>query len=102
MLTFLGANMGIERTPLLPAMDMTHEPRVDAGKDMKVGLGWHIRDKGKTRIIWHNGGTGGYRTFCGFIKDKKIGVVVLSNMNISADDIGFHVLESSYALKKTE
>jgi len=102
MLTFLGANMGIERTPLLPAMDMTHEPRVDAGKDMKVGLGWHIRDNGKTRIIWHNGGTGGYRTFCGFIKDKKIGVVVLSNMNISADDIGFHVLESSYALKKTE
>lgn len=102
MLTFLGANMGIKRTPLLQAMDMTHEPRVDAAKGMKVGLGWHIRDNGKTQIVWHNGGTGGYRTFCGFIKDQKIGVVVLSNMNIGADDIGFHVLDSSYALKKTE
>ena len=102
MLTFLGANMGIERSPLLPAMEMAHEPRVDAGKYMSVGLGWHIRDNGKTQIIWHNGGTGGYRSFCGFIKDKKSGVIVLSNMNISADDIGFHLLDNSYELKKSE
>ena len=102
MLTFLGANMGTERTPLLEATAMTHEPRVDAAEGMKVGLGWHIRDNGRTQIVWHNGGTGGYRAFCGFIKDQKIGVVVLSNMNIGADDIGFHVLDSSYALKKIE
>jgi CubicO group peptidase (beta-lactamase class C family) len=67
-----------------------------------VGLGWHIRDNGKTQIIWHNGGTGGYRTFCGFIKYKKVGTVVLSNMNIGADDIGFHLLDNSYKLKKFE
>jgi len=99
MLTFLAANMGIERTPLADAMDMTHEAHVEAGRDMSVGLAWHIRDNGQTRIVWHNGGTGGYRTFCGFIKEQKIGVVVLSNMNLSADDIGFHVLDSSYALQ---
>jgi CubicO group peptidase (beta-lactamase class C family) len=102
MLTFLGANMGIERSPLLPAMEMAHEARVDAGNNMKVGFGWHIRDNQKTQIIWHNGGTGGYRSFCGFIKDKKIGVVVLSNMNVGADDIGFHLLDNSYELKKTK
>jgi hypothetical protein len=100
MLTFLAANMGVERTPLSEAMDMTHAPRVEAGKEMKVGLGWHIRDNGQTKIVWHNGGTGGYRTFCGFIKEQKIGVVVLSNMNLSADDIGFHVLDGSYELEK--
>jgi CubicO group peptidase (beta-lactamase class C family) len=99
MLTFLGANMGIERTLLSDAMDMTHEGRVEAGKDMKVGLAWHIRDNGQTRIVWHNGGTGGYRSFCGFIKKEKIGVVVLSNMNIGADDIGFHLLDDSYELQ---
>ena len=102
MLTFLGANMGIDRSSVSSAMEMTHEPRIDAGKAMSVGLGWHIRDNGITQIIWHNGGTGGYRTFCGFIKDKKVGVIVLSNMNISADDIGFHLLDNSYALKKIE
>jgi D-alanyl-D-alanine-carboxypeptidase/D-alanyl-D-alanine-endopeptidase len=102
MLTFLGANMGIERTPLLPAIEMSHQPRIDAGKGMKVGLGWHIRDNGKTKIIWHNGGTGGYRSFCGFIKGKNTGVVVLSNMNVGADDIGFHLLDQSYSLKNIE
>ena len=102
MLTFLAANTGIVRSKLTPAMDMTHEVRVDAGRNMKVGLGWHILDNGKTQIVWHNGGTGGYRTFCGFIKQKKIGVVVLSNTNISADDIGLHLLDSSYALKKAQ
>jgi len=100
MLTFLGANMGLEHTPLAEAMEMSHEARVEAGKNMQVGLAWHIRDNGQTRIVWHNGGTGGYRTFCGFIEDQKIGVVVLSNMNIGADDIGFHVLDSSYDLQK--
>jgi CubicO group peptidase (beta-lactamase class C family) len=102
MLTFLAANMGIKHSKLSDAMDMTHKARVDAGKTMKIGLGWHIRDNGITQIIWHNGGTGGYRSFCGFIKDKKVGVVVLSNMNISPDDIGFHMLDNSYELKKVE
>lgn len=99
MLTFLAANMGGKNSKLSEAMKMTHLVRVSASKTMKIGLGWHIRDNEKTQIIWHNGGTGGYRTFCGFIKDKKIGVVVLSNMNISADNIGFHILDSSYKLK---
>ena len=102
MLTFLAANMGIKPSKLSAAMNMSHKAYVDASENLKVGLGWHISDNGKTQIIWHNGGTGGYRTFCGFIKDKKIGVVVLSNMNISTDDIGFHLLDSSYELKNIE
>jgi hypothetical protein len=69
---------------------------------MTVGLGWHIRDNGKTKIVWHNGGTGGFRTFAGFVKDRKMGVVVLSNMNISADDIGFHILDNSSDLKEVK
>ncbi len=98
MLTFLAANIG-GNSKLSEAIEMTHKVRVSASETMKIGLGWHIRDNKKTQIIWHNGGTGGYRTFCGFIKDKKIGVVVLSNMNVSFDDIGFHILDSSYKLK---
>jgi CubicO group peptidase (beta-lactamase class C family) len=100
MLAFLGANMGVERTPLSAAMEMSHGARVEAGTNMQVGLAWHIRDNGETRIVWHNGGTGGYRAFCGFIKERGIGVVVLSNMNLSADDIGFHMLDGTYELQK--
>jgi len=100
MLTFLAANMGVKKSRLSDAMDMTHKARIDAGKTTKIGFGWHIRDNEKTQTIWHNGGTGGYCSFCGFIKDKKIGVVVLSNMNINADDIGFHLLDNSYKLEE--
>ena len=35
-------------------------------------------------IVWHNGGTGGYRTFIGFDPQSRIGVVVLSNTSTTA------------------
>jgi len=99
MLMFISANLGFTQTTLHKAMKMTHEPRINAASQMQVGLGWHINDNGNTHIIWHNGGTGGYRTFTGFIREKKTGVVVLSNSNVSVDDVGFHLLDNSYGLK---
>ena len=46
-------------------------------------------------IVWHNGGTGGYRTWIGFDPKSRIGVVVLSNTSTAAgvDDIGAHLLD---------
>jgi len=99
MLTFIGANLGIRKSTLTPAMNMSHKVRAKSEK-MKIGLGWHIKPGKSGDIIWHNGGTGGFRTFCGFVKEKKIGVVVLSNMNISFDDVGFHLLDNSNKLKE--
>jgi serine-type D-Ala-D-Ala carboxypeptidase/endopeptidase len=57
-----------------------------------VGLGWHISVADNSEIVWHNGGTGGYRSFVGFIKGGDKGVVVLTNSTASADDIGMHLL----------
>jgi CubicO group peptidase (beta-lactamase class C family) len=47
-------------------------------------------------IVWHNGGTGGYRSFVGFAPKTGLGVVVLSNTFTAAgvDDIGMHLLDS--------
>jgi len=45
-----------------------------------IGLGWHISETMWDRtVIWHDGGTGGYRSFMGFIPETNTGVVVLSN-----------------------
>jgi tetratricopeptide (TPR) repeat protein len=49
-------------------------------------------------VIWHNGGTGGYRTFCGFVKETGKGVVVLTNSDKGADDIGMRLLNSKAKL----
>lgn len=99
MLTFLAANTGLVETPLHAAMVMTHEPRVEtASPSMLVGLGWHIRVSDKGETVWHNGGTGGYRSFIGFVGGGLMGVVVLTNSNRSVDDIGFHLLDPAFPL----
>jgi CubicO group peptidase (beta-lactamase class C family) len=97
MMNYLMANLlATGKTDLEKAMLLTHQARADAGK-MKIGYGWHIRDND---IIWHNGGTGGFRSFAGFSKSKNKAVVVLTNSNTGADDLGFHLLDSNYELKE--
>jgi CubicO group peptidase (beta-lactamase class C family) len=98
MLTFLAANAGLSETPLSPALHATHEPQAPAGPNMQVALGWHVRTGENGETVWHNGGTGGYRTWAGFRPTERVGVVVLTNTSTSADDIGFHMLDPSFPL----
>lgn len=100
MLAFLAANMGLVETPLRDALALSHEVQIDnPSGGMQVGLGWHVRPHGETATIWHNGGTGGYRSFTGFLQDGRKGVVVLTNATDSVDDLGFHLLDPSYPLR---
>lgn len=97
MMTYLLANMNPPTGTLGRAMTDAHQPRLDIGRNnMKIGLGWHIRNK----IIWHNGGTGGFRTFAGFEPEKKMAVVILTNSAVGADDLGFYLMDESIPLKK--
>ena len=99
MLTFVEANLGLRESPLQVAMAATHAPRRDfPGPNMRIGLGWVIRGGHGRELHWHNGGTGGYRSFLGFDLESKTGVVVLSNSTDSVDDLGFHLLDSRYPL----
>ncbi len=69
--------------------------------DMQIAYAWHIQTKdGSSEIIWHNGGTGGYRTYMGYDPKARVGVVVLSNIATAEgpDDIGRHLLNASYPL----
>ncbi|MFB6271700.1 MAG: serine hydrolase domain-containing protein [Salinibacter sp.] len=45
----------------------------------RIGLGWHETQHGGHRIVWHNGGTGGFRSFVGLDRATGRGVVVLVN-----------------------
>ena len=94
MLRFLRANIGEPTTKLERAMRISHEPREKAQGANMIGLCWHILSVGEERIVWHNGGTGGYRAFAGFDPDKEVGVVVLMNSIQGADDIGLHLLNN--------
>ncbi len=101
MTTFLAAAIGLRHTPLDSAFHLAAAPEFDAGPSgtMRIGLGWHIRaGAGARRIVWHNGGTGGYRSWAGYDPDRRIGVVVLTNAGENVDDIGLHLLDPTIPL----
>ena len=96
MMTFLAAFMDYTESPLKPAMKAMLQPRRPAGgPNTEVALGWHIGTANGRSIVWHNGGTGGYRTFMGYDPATRAGVVVLTNAGSLAgpDDIGRHLLD---------
>jgi serine-type D-Ala-D-Ala carboxypeptidase/endopeptidase len=98
MLKFLEANLHPERGSLERAMAFAHEERAPAG-NMGIGLNWLSTHAGTDTIVWHNGGTGGYRTFIGFEPSHKIGVVIMTNTTgAGADDIGMHLLDPALPL----
>ncbi|MDW3192906.1 MAG: serine hydrolase [Cytophagales bacterium] len=98
MIRFIAANLGYIKTPLRAAMDLSHQRRHDKAGEMSVGMAWHIKKGADGDVIWHNGGTGGYRTFAGFVKETGKGVVVLTNSSQGSDDIGFNLLDSNSKL----
>jgi CubicO group peptidase (beta-lactamase class C family) len=98
VLKFLDAYVHPERGPLGRAMALAQRERATAGAG-KIGLNWLITPAGADTIVWHNGGTGGYRTFVGFVPSRKVGVVVLTNSGgAGADDIGMHLLSPALPL----
>jgi CubicO group peptidase (beta-lactamase class C family) len=105
LLKFLAANLGRGDSRLTGALASCHavRPEGEVVKDrLRVGLAWHQSPlkAGGRWVVWHNGGTGGYSSFIGFVKESGTAVVVLSNGAPSpasgkspADEIGFEILE---------
>jgi CubicO group peptidase (beta-lactamase class C family) len=102
MLTFLAANLGYVKSPLAPAMAAMLSVRRPTGAPGggEIGLAWLITKPSDDEIVWHNGGTGGYRSFVGYDPKTRVGVVVLSNTFTASgvDDIGMHLLDSHVPL----
>jgi CubicO group peptidase (beta-lactamase class C family) len=94
MMKFLSFNMGLTQTPLNSLLPDLHKSwRPITGKPRQSqGLGWQIVET-KTRTVWKNGGTKGFRSYIGFCKAKKSGVFVLSNsLQLSSPDLGQELL----------
>jgi CubicO group peptidase (beta-lactamase class C family) len=101
LMTFLSANLGYTQSPLAPAMAAMLTVRHPTGvPGLEVALGWHVFTRNGREIVWHNGGTGGFRSFIGFDPKNRIGVVALSNAETptGVDDIGQHLLDPKVPL----
>ncbi|SFP67512.1 CubicO group peptidase, beta-lactamase class C family [Geodermatophilus dictyosporus] len=92
MLAFLHAQLRPDDTPLGPAIALTH-PERRPGKRLGIGLGWlRVPMKGDRVMLWHNGGTGGFRAFAGFVPTAGVGVATLANDVRSVDRVGLDLL----------
>lgn len=102
LLTFLAANLAYVKSPLAPAMAAMLSVRRPMGAPGSgdIALGWLVTKPAGDELVWHNGGTGGYRSFIGYNAKRRVGVVVLSNTFTAAgvDDIGMHLLDSHVPL----
>jgi D-alanyl-D-alanine-carboxypeptidase/D-alanyl-D-alanine-endopeptidase len=45
-------------------------------------------------VLWHNGGTGGFRSFAAVAREAGTAVVVLSNTARSVDRLGLRLLKA--------
>ncbi|HTP89896.1 MAG TPA: serine hydrolase [Bryobacteraceae bacterium] len=101
MLRFLSANLELTDTPLRGAMRrMRSVSKPTGAPDLNIDMAWHVFTRFGREIVWHNGGTFGYRSFIGFDPAAKKGVVVLCNTFLDVDDIGLHVLDARYPVAK--
>lgn len=100
MLKFANANLHSERGALERAMAFAHEVRAPTDNaSAQIGLNWIVFSAGADTIVWHNGGTGGYRTYLGLVPSRKVAVVVMTNSTgEGADDIGMHLLHPALPL----
>ena len=92
MLVYLAAALDTARGPLGPAMALARTPRADFGPGSRIALGWMVSGPPTHPLWWHNGGTGGFRSFAAFDPARQVGVVVLANAAVSVDDIGMHLM----------
>jgi serine-type D-Ala-D-Ala carboxypeptidase/endopeptidase len=76
--------------PLYPSM---LQPLAKAGTSgREVGLGWMLRTSDLYCVAWHNGGTGGSRSFLGLDLKNHRAVIVLSNTANSVDQLAADLL----------
>jgi CubicO group peptidase (beta-lactamase class C family) len=94
LLTFVEAALGYHKNPLAaPMVAMLKVRKPTRYPGLELALGWHVLATTTMQIVWHNGGTGGFRAFMGFAPRSKVGIVVLSNTDgkNGIEDIGLRL-----------
>jgi CubicO group peptidase (beta-lactamase class C family) len=92
MLRFLALQQDAGDGPLARAARATHVPRLRRLR-LEHCLGWvALGSRAGRRVYWHDGGTGGFRSFCAFTLDPPARVVVLASSARSVTRLGFRLI----------
>ena len=73
------------------------DPVRDFSRGLRIGAAWLTLSAKGQELTWHNGGTGGFRSWMGLDRRRGCGVVVLSATTRSVDRSGFRLLTAGTA-----
>ncbi|NQZ11782.1 MAG: serine hydrolase, partial [Algicola sp.] len=93
MMKFLGHSMASYQQPRYK----DENNLVPIGKNSQVNLGWLVtplNEEKTANFVFHNGATGGFRSFLGFDESSNTGVVILSNSTRYVDALGKDILSA--------
>jgi CubicO group peptidase (beta-lactamase class C family) len=68
------------------------EPTVPFAGRQRIGAGWITGDLLRREVTWHNGGTGGFRSFVGIDRSHGVGVALVSASTRSVDGAAARLL----------
>jgi CubicO group peptidase (beta-lactamase class C family) len=103
MLRYAAANLGECDASLRDVLTTSHTKLASAeNENVAIAYGWHrFEHKDKPPVVWHNGGTGGYRCMLVLQPEKKIAVVALS-VGVVGKDLDRATLEHLQQLLRDE
>ena len=68
------------------------DPIAPFGRGARIGAGWITIEARGHQFTWHNGGTGGFRSWAGLDRAAGTAAVILSATSASVDRCGFSLL----------
>ncbi|SFB00128.1 CubicO group peptidase, beta-lactamase class C family [Nocardioides alpinus] len=71
------------------------DPVAPMGGSQRIGAGWLTGPMLRRTVTWHNGGTGGFRSFVGIDRDRGVGVALVSASTRSVDGAAARLLAES-------
>lgn len=69
------------------------DPVAQFSRRAMIGAAWITLTHHERRITWHNGGTGGFRSWIGLDRKRHTGLVLLTATSVPIDHHGFRMLE---------
>lgn len=65
-----------------------------AGPAVRIGAAWIVTDRRERGVLtWHNGGTGGFRSYLGLLRQQQRAVVALGATTHALDSLALRVLD---------
>jgi CubicO group peptidase (beta-lactamase class C family) len=99
MLKLAEALAGVRDTPLKQAIALAIDPLHPAFGRNSIGLAWNVHEGNSARVVWHNGGTGGFTSMIAANRAAKKAAVVLVDAAAPFEDLALHLVDPETPLR---